>query len=410
MQQEHNAMNNPISIGVVKETKNPPDRRVAITPEEGANILKLFPHVNLFIQSSDSRCFSDKEYESKGLKVVDNLDHCDILIGVKEVAVEKLIPNKKYMFFSHTTKQQPYNKKLLREILKKNITLIDYEHLTNDSNMRLVAFSRWAGIIGCYNGLKALGERLNLFKLKPASQLQHIYKMFDELNTAKNLPPLKFLITGHGRAGTGAQEILTYLEIPEVTPKDFLSKNYDHAVFSIIDPHEYVERLDGKKFTLQHFFNNPAMYRSAFAPYTKVTYLLISCHFWNPHSPVLMTGKDMQTDDFKISVIADISCDINGSIPSTIRPSTIEKPIYGYNPFTGKETAPFDKNSVTVMAVDNLPGELPRDTSSDFSKDLVEKILPSLLVEDEHNIIRRATIATNGNLTKNYSYLKDYAS
>ncbi len=403
-------MINHISIGVIRETKNPPDKRVAITPEEGVNILKIFPHVNLFIQSSNNRCFSDDEYGSLGLNVVDDLDHCDILIGVKEVAIEKLIPNKKYMFFSHTTKQQPYNKKLLKEILKKNITLIDYELLTNDSNIRLIAFSRWAGVIGCYDGLKALGEKLNLFKLKPASQLHHIYEMFDELNAAKKLPPLKILITGNGRAGKGTIEILNYLEIPKVAPEDFLSKNYDHTVFAIIDPHEYVERVDGKELTLQHFFDNPTMYRSTFAPYTKVTDFFIACHFWDPHSPIFMTKEDMQADDFKISVIADVSCDIDGPIPSTIRPTTIEEQIYGYNPFNGKETAPFTKGSITVMAVDNLPGELPRDTSSDFSKNLVEKIFPSLLVQDELDIIKRATIAKNGKLTKSYAYLKDYAS
>ena len=403
-------MTNNISIGVVRETKNPPDRRVAVTPEEGANILKQFPNVNLFIQSSDNRCFTDDEYKSQGLNVVDSLNHCDILIGVKEVVPEKLIPNKTYMFFSHTTKQQPYNKKLLKEVLQKKITLIDYELLTNDSNIRLIAFSRWAGIIGCYDGLKALGKKLNLFELKPASQLQHIYEMFDVLNSAKMLPPQKFLITGHGRAGTGAVEILNFLEIPEVSPKDFLNINYDNSVYTILDPHEYVERLDGKDFTLQNFFDNPTMYRSTFAPYTKVCDLLFACHFWNPHSPVFMTREDMQADNFNISVIADVSCDINGSIPSTIRPSTIEEPIYGYDPFTGEETAPFAKGSITVMAVDNLPGELPRDTSSDFSKTLVKRILPALLIEDEHDIIKRATIAANGKLTTNYSYLKDYVS
>jgi len=403
-------MNNHISIGVVKETKNPPDRRVAVTPEEGKNILKLFPHVSLYIQSSSNRCFSDDEYRVHGLNVVDSLDNCDILIGVKEVAIDKLISNKTYMFFSHTAKQQPYNKKLLKEILKKNITLIDYEQLTNNSKMRLIAFSRWAGIIGCYNGLKALGEKNNLFQLKPASQLKHIHEMFDELNTAKEMLPIKILITGHGRAGTGAAEILNYLEIPEVKPKDFLNKSYDHAVFTILDPHDYVEQVNEKEFTLQHFFNNPTMYKSKFTPYTKVTDFLIACHFWDPQSPLLMTREEMQANDFSISTIADISCDINGAIPSTIRPTTIEEPIYGYNPFTGKETAPYAESSITVMAVDNLPGELPRDTSSDFSKSLIEKILPELLVKDEHEVIKRATIASNGKLTKKYSYLKDYTS
>ena len=402
-------MNQTISIGILKETKTPPDRRVAVTPEEGIQILKLFPKVKLFIQSSNSRCFSDGEYKEHELNVVDDITHCDILIGVKEVKIETLIPDKTYLFFSHTTKQQPYNKNLLKEILKKNITLIDYEHLTHDSSVRLIAFSQWAGVIGCYNGIKTLGEKLNIFKLRPAYSLRHIYEMFDELNTIK-LPPLKILVTGQGRAGTGAVEILTSLGISEVTPNDFLKKSYSHPVFSILNTHKYVNRIDNKEMTLKHFYNNPTLYKSVFAPYTKVTDLLITCHFWDPKSPALMTKKDMQADDFKISVIADVTCDIKGSIPSTIRPSTIEDPIYGYDPFTGKETTPFKKGSVTVMAVDNLPCELPRDASADFSKKLVEKILPSLLKEDNQNIINRATITKAGKLTEKYSYLKDYVS
>ncbi len=404
-------MNASVKIGVLRETKNPPDQRVAVTPEEGKKIIDLYPNVDLYIQSSSNRCYPDEEYKSAGLNVVDNIDHCDILIGVKEVAIDKLLAGKKYLFFSHTTKEQPYNRDLLREILKKNITLVDYEHLTDESHIRIIAFSRWAGIIGAYNGLKALGEKLNIYNLKPASKLKHIYEMFDELNAAKSkMPPLKLLITGKGRAGTGAVEILNYLELPEVSPVDFVNKTYDHPVFSVVDPHDYVERTDGKKFTLQHFFDNPKMYKSVFKKYTKVADLLISCHFWDPQSPVLMTQEDMQAEDFKIATIADVTCDIKGSIPSTIRPSTIEDPIYGYNPLTGKETNPFDESSITIMAVDNLPSELPRDSSADFSKTLVEKIFPSLVVEDEHNIIKRAIIATNGKLTKTYSYLKDYVS
>jgi len=400
-------MDNSITIGVLKETKNPPDRRVAITPEEGANLIKQFPFVDLYIQSSEFRCYSDDEYRQYGLPIVKNVSFCDILVGVKEVAIPELIADKKYMFFSHTTKQQPYNKKLLQAILEKNITLIDYELLTNDLNVRLVAFSRWAGIIGCYNGLIALGKRSKLFNLKPTSQLKHIYEMFDELNSIK-IPAIKILITGHGRAGSGAAEILNFLEINEVQPSDFLTKTYDHPVFSILDPHDYVASKDDKDFTLQHFFNNPSMYKSIFTPYTKVTDLLIPCHFWDPQSPPLMTKEEMQEEDFNITVIADVSCDIDGPIPSTIRPSEIEDPIYGYNPLTGKETAPFEQDSITVMAVDNLPGELPRDASSDFSKTLLEAVYPSLIEDDSEEIIERATIASNGKLKERYSFLAEY--
>jgi saccharopine dehydrogenase (NAD+, L-lysine forming) len=402
-------MNKHLKIGILRETKNPPDRRVALPPKQAKSLLKRNFNIEIYVQSSDIRCFSDDEYRELGIPVVNDVSFCDVLIGVKEVDVPALQSDKKYFFFSHTTKEQPYNRDLLKEILNKNITLVDYELLTNDSGKRLIAFSRWAGIIGCYNGLIAYGKKHNLFVLKPASELKNILEMFGELDKVE-LPPLKIAITGHGRAGKGAAEVLNYLMVTKVSASKFVSDEFDHPVFTILDPRKYVKRNDGKTFTLDNFFTEPQDYKSVFKKYSDVTDLLVSCHYWDPTSPVLFTNDDILSDDFKISVVADVTCDIQGSLPTTLRPSTIIDPVYGYCPKEQVETSAFKDGVITVMAVDNLPGELPRDASEDFGNKLYKKIIPLLIKEEESETISRATIASAGKLTERYSYLKDYVN
>ncbi len=396
-----------LKVGILKETKTPPDRRVAVAPEQAIELLNKFPNVDLYFQPSDLRCYSDDEYKALGLSLKQDLSDCDILIGVKEVKVDALIANKKYLFFSHTAKEQSYNRPLLQEVLKKNITLVDYEYLTDEKNIRLVAFGHWAGIVGAYNGLIGFGKRTGLFSLKSAHDCHDMKEMFSEVEKVK-LPPVKILITGGGRVAHGAMETLGSLNIKKVTPDEFLNKTFDETVYCQIDPWDYVKRKDGEKFNLQNFFYFPDEFESTFLPYTKVTDIFIACHFWDEKSPVFMTNDDMKANDFKMQVIADVSCDIAGPIPSTIRPSTIAEPFYGYNPQLGKEAEPFDKNNITVMAVDNLPGELPRDSSVDFGKGLIEKVYPSLFGDDKNEIIKRATIAKDGKLTEKFAYLQDF--
>ena len=394
-------------VGIVKETKTPPDRRVAVTPKTGIELVRRFPGLDLQIQKSDLRCFEDKEYINSGFKPVDDISDAAILIGVKEVDIPSLIPGKTYMFFSHTAKKQPYNQKLLKAIVEKNITLIDYEYLTDINHVRLVAFGRWAGIVGAYNGLRAWGERSGDFNLKPAHECHDMDEMMAGLKLLR-LPAIKILITGGGRVAHGAMETLSALNIKEVSATDFLKRQYNEAVICRIDPDNYVQRKDGEPFYLQHFFDHPSEYDSTFYPFTKVTDLLIPCHFWDPASPVFMTADDMKEKDFKIQVIADVSCDIDGPIPSTIRASTIAEPFYGYNPEKEEEGDPFIPGNISVMAVDNLPGELPRNASEDFGKALLENVLPSLIGYDKDGIIERATIVKDGKLTKLFSYLQDY--
>lgn len=396
-----------LKVGILKETKNPPDRRAAIAPTQAFELVKNFPDVDLFVQSSKLRTFDDKEYTDLGINVVDNLENCDILIGVKEVKKEALIPNKKYLFFSHTAKKQAFNRTLLQEILKKNITLIDYEYLTNEKGARLVAFGRWAGFVGAYNALIAYGKRTGLYDIKRACDCHDFDEFFTELKKVK-LPPVKILITGGGRVAHGAMETLAPLILKKVTPAEFVSKDFDEAVYCQIDPWHYTRRKDGEPFNMEHFIKHPELYENTFEPFSKAADILISCHFWDPKSPRFFTSEEMTKPEFKIKVIADVSCDIGGAIPSTVKASTIANPFYGYNPKTEEEGEPFDKENVTVMAVDNLPGEAPRNASEDFGKKLNHLIFPSLFGDDKEQIIERATIAKDGNLTKKYEYLQRF--
>ncbi len=399
-------MNKKFLAGILKETKVPIDRRVPLTPKHSVELLDKFPEFDIVVQSSDIRCYKDEEYEDKGLRVANDLSDCDLLIGVKEVAVETLISGKSYMFFSHTGKKQPHNRKLLQEIARKNITLIDYEYLTDRDNIRLVAFGRFAGIVGAYNGLIAYGLRTGEYNLKRAYECFDMREMMGELSKV-SLPPVKILITGGGRVAKGALETLEILNLRKVKPEEFLNETFDEPVLCQIEPWHYVKRKDGSEFDLQHFFYYPEEYESTFNPYTKVTDIFMPCHYWDPRSPVFLEKEDYMEPGFKISVIADISCDIGKPIASTLRASTIGEPFYGYNPETGKEGEPFDQKNITVMAVDNLPGELPRDASVDFSQKLIEHIFPSIL-NDSEGIIERATIVKNGRLTPHFSYLQDY--
>ncbi len=393
-------------IGILQETKLPVDRRVALTPSSASALLRLYPEFEISVQSSQIRCFKDDEYREAGVKVTDDLSACDLLVGVKEVAISTLIPGKIYLFFSHTAKKQPYNRKLLQEIVKNKITLVDYEYLTGIDNVRLVAFGRWAGIVGAYNGLLGYGLRNKLFNLKPAHECHDISEMMAELEKVK-LPPIKILITGGGRVANGALETIKPLRIKSVEPSAFLEQVFEEPVICQIEPWDYAKRKDGEDFDLQHFFYYPEEYDSVFYSYSRVTDLFIPCHYWDPRSPAFLTQEDYRKPDFNISLIADVSCDIKNPIASTIRASTIDKPFYGYDPATGLEGDPFDIKNITVMAVDNLPGELPRDASVEFAEKLVESVFPAF-INDRDGIIERATIVREGGLTRNFSYLEDF--
>ena len=398
-----------IKIGVIKEGKVPPDYRVPLTPNQCALIKETYSNVDVLVQRSPIRAFSDKEYSDKGIELVDSLESCDIIVGVKEVNLEDLISNKSFMFFSHTYKKQPYNRGLLQEILSKNIRLIDYEVIKDARNVRLIGFGRYAGIVGCYNAFLTYGLKHNLYSLKPANECEDRKEVEKELKKVVLPKNFKCVLTGYGRVGHGAREILSLLPIKEVNSGDYLTKEYSQAVFTQLEVNNYYERKDGSDFVKKEFYNKPELFNCTFSKYTNSSDMYIPCHYWSDKAAFILTKEDLQRNDLRISVVADISCDIDGPIASTIRPSKVQDPIYGYDPNTGKETDFRNPKAIAVMAVDNLPCELPKDASEDFGNELIKHVIPCLLGNDPDQIIYRSSQTTlSGELNKPFSYLEDY--
>jgi len=301
-------------IGLIREGKIPVDRRVPLTPLQAKRVMSRFPDVEVVAERSDIRCYPDGEYEREGIRVVDSLEDCDIILGVKEVPLDILIPEKTYFFFSHTIKKQPYNRVLLQEVLRKKITLIDYETLTDPTGKRIIAFGRWAGIVGAYNGIWTYGRRYNLFDTRRAYTCFDLDDLWSEL-TKINLPPIKIVLTGGGRVAKGAMEVLTRLGVRKVTPQQFLEQWYDFPVFVQLNARNYNKSSDGQDFSRNSFFRTPQKFEADFNKYAAVADILIASAFWDPKAPALFDRKDILSDDFKITVIADITCDIEGSIP-----------------------------------------------------------------------------------------------
>ncbi len=398
-----------MKLGITRERKTPPDYRVPLIPEHIVEIVQQFPSLDVMVESYPERCYPNEAYTSKNIAVVDSIENADVIVGVKEVPIAALIPNKTYFFFSHTIKKQPYNRPLLQAILEKNIRLIDYECIKDEKNIRLIGFGRYAGIVGAYNGFIAWGNRFNDFQLKPANQCYNRAELDKELKKVK-LPAIKILLTGKGRVANGAEEVLQTIGIRKVDTLSFLTETFNEAVYAQVEYPEYTVHKETGDFSKLDFRENPEEFESDFGKFLPVTDFLITGHFWKEGSPIFFTREEMLLPTFKIKVIADISCDIDGPIPATIRASTIQAPIYGYDATTGKETEAYAENAVTVMAVDNLPCEMPRDASEDFGNEFVKHIIPLLVNGDHNNFLKNATIAENGQLTKRYLYLQDYVN
>lgn len=397
-----------VKLGIIKEGKIPVDKRVPFTPAQAKEVEEVFPDVKVICQSSEIRCFEDSEYLQNGVQVEESVADCDILMGVKEVPLDQLIANKTYFFFSHTIKEQPYNRKLLQTILEKKIRLIDYEVLTDTTGARIVAFGRYAGIVGAYNGILTFGQRYNLFNLRRAHECFDLEDLKTEYSKV-SLPAVKIAVTGGGRVSKGAMEVLHGMGIRKVTPAEFLAERFDHAVYCQLNTRDYNKPKGGGEFIRADFYEHPENYEGDFLKYAQVADILIAGAYWDPAAPVLFRREDIMAPDFRIRVIADITCDIEGSIPSTKRPCTVAEPVYDYNPSEDKVEQPYsDEGNITVMAVDNLPCELPRNASEDFGRELIDNVLPHLFGNDNDEVIKRATITENGSLTEGYSYLKNY--
>jgi len=398
-----------MKLAIIKERKNPPDRRVVFSPQACADLLKEFPELEIKVESSDIRVFTDEAYKNKGITVTNDVSDCDVMLGVKEVPIGALIPNKKYFYFSHTIKKQPYNRELLRAMLEKNIEMYDHESIVDNKNRRVVAFGRYAGIVGAYNGFRTYGLKYDLFNLPKAENLNSQQDLINELIAIKDkLPNIKIVLTGKGRVSNGAKEMLDSMGLTEVSPQDFKTQNYNETVYTQLDVLDYNVRKDGKVIDKYDFYNHPQEYKSIFFDYAKVADFYISGHFYGVGSPYIFTRKDAKKPEFKIKVVADVSCDIDGPVACTIRPSTIAEPIYGYDPISEKEIDFKNENAIAVMAVDNLPCELPNDASIGFGKMFAKYVIPAFFNNDKDGVLERARMTQNGKLTKRFAYLQDY--
>jgi saccharopine dehydrogenase (NAD+, L-lysine-forming) len=296
---------------------------------------------------------------------------------------------------------------LLQAVLDKNIELYDHEVITNKLEQRVVAFGRYAGIVGAYNGFRAYGLKFGLFNLPKANDLADQEALIAELKKLR-LPGIKVLLTGRGRVGNGAREMLDGMGMRRVTISEYLEETFNEPVYCQIDAGEYNKRKDGLRGTKADFFANPAEYKSNFFRFAKLTDFYIAGHFYGQGSPYLFTREDAKHPDFKIRVVADVSCDIDGPVATTIRPSTIVEPIYGYDAVSESETDFKHKDAIAVMAVDNLPCELPRDASEGFGEAFIKNVIPAFFNEDKDGVLQRARMTQNGKLTERFAYLQDY--
>lgn len=395
-------------IGIIREEKEPNDKRVPFTPAQCKQLQEEFSGLEVIVQPSPFRCFTDNEYQGMGILLQEDLSSCDLLMGVKEVPPDKLLGGKAYMFFSHTIKRQEHNKPLLKALIERKVRMIDYECLVDGEGRRVIGFGRYAGIVGAYNGLMGYGKKYGLFTLEPAHILDSKDKMFENLRNT-GLPNIKIIITGGGRVANGAEETMGVMNIRKVTPYEFLNYSFREPVYVQLHSHDYYAHKDGKPFSRHEFYDTPDQFESHFGEFTQVCDLLIHCAYWDPRAPKLFSIKEMKDPRFRISVIADVTCDINGSIPSTVRTTTIDDKFYGYNPLTEEIMTPFLAGNITVMAIDNLPCELPRDASEGFGKHLIERVIPEVVNGDKAGLLKRATICENGALNTAFDYLAEYA-
>lgn len=397
-----------MKLGVIREGKTPPDHRVPLTPTQCARLVQLFPSLQIEVESSPIRAFNDQEYLDLGIPVVADISSCDVLIGVKEVPIDQLIPNKSYLFFSHTFKKQPYNKPLLKAILEKRITLIDYEVLKDLGGKRLAGFGRYAGVVGAYNAFRAYGLQNRSFELKPAHLCHDRKEMEAELIKVDLPNDFKMVMTGSGRVAGGAKEIFSALRLAEAKPEEFLVDHFTEPVYTELFVTDYFVRKDGQVLGRKDFYAHPEEYRSRFMDFAKVADMYVPCHYWGDGSPLIFTREDAKSPDFRISLVSDISCDIDGPVACTIRPSTIAEPFYGYDPTNEREVPFGTAGSIGVVAVDNLPCELPRDASEDFGNELIKNVIPNFFNGDPQRILERATQTRNGQLTAPFAYLQGW--
>ena len=399
-----------MKIALIKETKTPVDNRVALSPKQVVELNQRFPHHEVVVQSSDIRAFSDEEYRAAGVRVVDNVEDCDILFGIKEAKIESLIPNKQYFFFGHIAKMQEYNRPLLQAFIRKQITFCDYEYLVDENNLRVCAFGWWAGVVGVYYTLRGYGLKHKLYELPKPDRRFTLTQLLESLKGIE-LPPIKLFITGAGRVSQGAQYVLDKIGAVRMDEETYLSTDHvDKLSYCFTDVDRLVKRKDGGDFSWSDFTKNAGGYKSDFWRWAKATDVLICAHFWGPDAPVYLSEEDLRNKELRIEMIGDITCDIKGSIKSTVRPATHADPYYDYNPVTEQDEPAFSSaDNISVMAVDTCPNALAMDTSEYFGSMLIKHVFEPLLEGNHSDVIDRSMILKKGVLTPKFDYLTEFA-
>ena len=394
-------------IGLIKEGKVPNDNRVALTPKQCRYILDQFPSWDIIAESSPNRCFKDREYQKEGIKVVEDISSATILFGIKEVPIDQLIPNKKYLFFSHTKKAQLYNQALFYALMDKNITLIDYECLEHEDGQRLIGFGFFAGIVGAHNGIMAYGNRTKEFKLGRVKEVKDYMELVHTYFGLK-LPNIKIAITGSGRVAHGILEIMNLMDVQQVEPDEYTSREYAYPVYVHLKGGDLYRHKIKNTYERKDFHAHPENYNCLFKNYLKHTHILMNGIYWEPSIAPLFSMNDLKEDDYALTTIADITDDAYGSVPCNLGDSSSEDPVYGVNLSSGEKTAPYMHNGIDIMAVGNLPNELPRDASRYFGEQLIKYVIPDL-IKGGNKIIEGATMLDNGKLRPKFAHLTDYA-
>ena len=399
-----------MKIALIKETKTPVDNRVALAPKQVAELNRHFPQHQIVVQASDIRAFSDDEYRAEGVEVLSDVSDADILFGIKEAKIESLIPNKHYFFFGHIAKMQEYNRPLLQAFIQKHITFCDYEYLVDDNNIRVCAFGWWAGVVGAYYTLRGYGLKHKLYELPKPDRRFTLAQLLESLKSVE-LPKVKLFVTGAGRVSQGAQHVLENIGAHKMTEEEYLSDIPINTLsFCVADVDRLVKRKDGAVFSWNDFTHNAKAYESDFMRFAKKTDVLICAHFWGPEAPIYLSEEDLRNKDMRIRMIGDVTCDIKGSVKSTVRPATHDDPYYDYNPVTEQDEPAFSsRNNITVMAVDTCPNALAMDTSEYFGSMLMKHVFEPLLKGEHSEVIARSMILKEGKLTPRFEYLKGFS-
>jgi alpha-aminoadipic semialdehyde synthase len=427
-------------LGIRREDKNKWERRVPIIPDHVKD-LKEKHNIQTIIQPSPIRIFSDDEFKKAGAQINEDLTECPVIFAVKEIPIDFFQENHTYVFFLHIIKGQEYNMPMLKKMMEMGCSLIDYEKITDEKNRRLVFFGHFAGLAGMIDTLWAFGQRVKWRGINSAfSEIKKTIE-YDNLDDAKEhiklvgkkiqqegipdfLAPLVIGFAGYGNVSQGAQEILDCLPVKEISPTQLeaIQDNYScNVIYKVVFKEEdIVEHVSNEElFNLQEYYENPHLYRGIFHRYLKRLTILMNCIYWDKRYPRLITKyllEEYFTGQMKLQVVGDISVDINGAIEFTEKTTTPDNPVYVYNPIRRDIIDGFAGTGVVVMAVDNLPCELPRESSKEFSDSLIN-FIPSIVKTDYsknyHNLdlpdeIKKALILHNGRLTPDYQYINKY--